>query len=294
MVSPGLTLHNAPSRHDAGTCFAGNLLHTDASAPGTSPGASLRSTLSGLGVTAPQGRACGQVGQTASTQPAYIIGDTESAAQHELNSRQPHTLAQIPQLIGQSGPTSSGVPGSVLSVGTANKGTICGTVQAPFPIADVSVAAPAHVALPGQVMGSITLPVLNMSPFPVAVASGSLSGSPVAETPPPGSPFHGRPIGQTAGKQGTDGSGRVVLGSSPPLVGVLDKTLSGSGFVDRNTAALVAEQDRMLHAHAVANQHDSRGSPPGHSGIVGVTSDIAGDVREGAFCSARQQGTVLP
>lgn len=227
----------------------------------------------------------GHIGQATSAQVSYSIGG--SATQREQDSR-----PQLPQFIGESSPPASMLAGP--SPSQASIGTLSSAQQAQYSRLAVPLSIPGQVALPGEVMGSITLPVLNMSPYPVALAEGGLGGSPVSMSPLPGSLLPGRHVGETAKIQKT-GSGREVLfsgGSNPSSVGAGSNL--GSGLMDSGTATVVAQQEQLL-TQSAARQQMLHKEPCMHGGPVGNTVDSVGGVpgELGESSSVRQPGTVL-
>ena len=235
-----------------------------------------------------------QIGQATFTPLNYSIGDSVTAAEREQNGRNLHSSAQPSQLIGESGGTpSSMLAGPSLGLGTASIGTLSDAPQAQYPRLAVPMSIPAHVALPGEVMGSITLPVLNMSPFPVAVAEAGMGSSPLSVSPLPGSPMQSRPIGETA-KHQSAGSGsmlRMSTESSPHSVAALSSM--GAEILDSGMATVMAQQEQILQS--AADRHTLHNDPCMHGRPVGNTGESSGGVHGdiGEFCSARQPGTVL-
>lgn len=239
------------------------------------------------------------VGQALPTQVTYSIGDSISAAEREQCGRNMPSYAQIPQLIGECGsPSSMSCP--TVSFGTTSIGAFSSASPALISIPAVPVSFPGHVALPGQVIdpgqviGSITLPVLSMSPFSVAVGEASLQGSPVAMSPQPGSPLSCSPanshlIGETGQLKASSGSGTFVIGCGS------NHPSAASGKMDTSTARIIAQQEEALKAHSAANQQESPSDPRMCSRPVGTTETHLGVLPGGTglFGNVMQPGTAL-
>ena len=239
------------------------------------------------------------MGQALPTQVAYSIGDSIAAAEREQSGCNMPSYAQIPQLIGECGSPSS-IAGPTVSLGTTSIGAFSTANPALISIPTVPVSFPGHVALPGQyidpgrVIGSITLPVLSMSPFPVTVGEASLQGSPVAVSPQPGSPLsfspaNSHPVGETGKLHSSIGSGAYVIGCDS------NHASTASGMMDTSTARIIAQQDEPLQAHSAANQQESPNDTRMCSRPVGTTENYLGVVpgATGLFGSVMQPGTAL-
>lgn len=239
------------------------------------------------------------MGQALPTQEAYSIGDSITAAEREQCSRNMPSYAQIPQLIGECG-SPSGMACPSVSLGTTSIGAFSSASTAVFSLPAVPVSFPGHVAFPGQVIdpgqviGSITLPVLRMSPLPVAVGEASMQGSPVAMSPQSGSPMsfspaNNHPIGETGKLHSSSGSGTFVIGCGS------NHPSAASGMMDTSTARIVAQQDEALQAHSVANQQKSPSDLRTSSRLVGITENHLGGVHGGTglLGSVMQPGTAL-
>ena len=183
------------------------------------------------------------------------------------------------------------IAGPSLGHGASSIGSLGSAPQAQYSGMGVPMSSPGHVAQPGEVMGSITLPVLNMSPFPVAVAEAGMGSSPLSVSPLPGSPLLSRPIGETAMPKSA-GSGstlRMSTDSSPHSVGAFPNI--GTEILDSGMATVMAKQEQMLQS---AKRHSVHNDPSMHGRPVGNTGEILGGVHGdiGESCSVGQPGTV--
>jgi hypothetical protein len=144
------------------------------------------------------------------------------------------------------------------------------------------------MALPGQVMGSITLPILNMAPYAVPISSSPLQGSPMAVNLAHHSSSHA--IGQTAG-QGTAmrlGGSTALLsealpGASPGVLAFMDPgfTQMALSRAQQSAQAVAARQQGLLaqlqaEALPAQVQQQQLASARGSDSHIGTTTHAGG------------------
>ena len=164
------------------------------------------------------------IGQSPQQTPVITLRPIGNSEAHPMMPPAQYEHLQTPQSsrqIGQQAGSGSSAGRSPIG-GTPTSASVAAAAASAAASASALPSAVNGVALPGQVMGSITLPLLNMSPYPVPMMQdihAANSGSPLRTASPLAAAL-GRPIGETPGTPGSSGSTGRLSGVSADGVGV--------------------------------------------------------------------------